>query len=801
MSDHISSIVQLGYRDDTVLLRPHRLDQELVDGDFDFLSIGGRLLGGEIEERFGSPVVSIERTYVHQRYYRWGQIDVLPTLEWNGFAYADAEEVIREAVRDEDGIRRPRLGHDGVISWLTSLLWGGFFKEKYSELIQWAAREDGVLMKEVLKKALGRSWASEFMDWALEERPEESALYVKEIRRALKYQQLRHSFGDTLKSVGRHWGREARLHWKPPLPLIAFLGPDGSGKSSVINGFCKYLDTMRLKQRLLHWRPYGLSERESEGAPVTSPHADPPRGWPSSVAKLGMLFSDWWLGCLTVLRHARAKTSVVVSDRYYADMLVDPIRYRYGASMRLARWAFRFFPKPDLVFIMVGDADVIYPRKKEVTLQVLKDQLIRYRALGGQLGEKARVIDVNKPLGEVIVEVCDAVEDFLRGKPYTRPVSKVDRQLRVAQFVPHYPSVEGISAYCRGLSREMDLLEPGSCPVITLRTNLDKVTGDEELLHYPHRSWNPMSLPRQLIKDLERNVHDLDGVVFHGAYHPKIGVLRKQLERMGMPYIFVPHDPYVPELTRHHAIRKWFFWHAYEKGTIQGALAVQLLASEHEEPLRRLGFNVPTEVIPNGCELETLSIVPNSDRRPDQNERVKIQFIGRMDRNHKGLDLLIMAFAEFAKIGSYDNVDLVLTGNDWEDREELETMAVKLGLQDRVIFTGPRPEHSLVILSEADLVILPSRFDGFGLCIVEAMLAARPVLVSNRAGVSSHVAEAGGGWLLEPSVEGIKKALIEACGEKERWEKMGEANREYVTNNLTWKQAAQKTLEMYRRHF
>jgi glycosyltransferase involved in cell wall biosynthesis len=172
-----------------------------------------------------------------------------------------------------------------------------------------------------------------------------------------------------------------------------------------------------------------------------------------------------------------------------------------------------------------------------------------------------------------------------------------------------------------------------------------------------------------------------------------------------------------------------------------------------------------------------------------------------MDRNHKGLDLLVEAYGRFLESGNYEDVDLILTGNDWEDRKELEDLSKRLGLKGRVIFTGPRPEHSLVIHSEADLVILPSRFDGFGLCIVEAMLASRPVLVSTKAGVSSHVREAGGGWLLEPTVDGIKEALVAACGERDKWPGMGKANHEYVVNNLTWKQAAEKTLAMYRRHF
>lgn len=786
---------------DVVLLRPHHLGDSLDGGDVDFLQQGGDDLGVRVEEAFGQPVVKIERTYVHQRYYEWGQIDVLPALEWNGWTYADAEMVIAGATVAEDGFKRPTLGHDGLISWLTSLLWGGFYKEKYDGVITRAVREDRECFREGLSWALGEGWADQMLAWAEAGEAGRSAGFVREIRRALKWQNLRRSGGDAFSNVARHWWVELKHHLSPPLPVIAFLGPDGSGKSSVISGVRKSLDRMGLQQRMMHWRPYGIKGREDLGQPVSDPHADPARGWMESVAKLFILFWDWWLASLTVMRHVRAKTSVVISDRYYHDLLVDPVRYRYGASLGLARRIFRSFPEPDLIFILVGDAEVIYPRKKEIPLNILREQLGRYRVLARQLGEKAVLVDVNRPLNEVTKAVNKQLTNFLTGRALQSAEMNETRVLRVAQFVPHYPSVEGISAYCRGLSREMNLMAPGSCPVITLRKELKNLSGEEELLHYPHASWNPMSLPGKLIDDLEKNVHQLDGIVFHGAYHPKVGMLRRHLTRIGIPYIFVPHDPYVPELTGHHAIRKWVFWQLFEKHTIHEAVAVQLLASEHEGPLRERGFDIPTEVIPNGCELETLAEIPENPRVPGKGKRVRIQFIGRMDRNHKGLDLLVEAYGRFLKSGDYDDVDLILTGNDWEDRKELEALSKRLGLEGRVIFTGPRPEHSLVIHSEADLVILPSRFDGFGLCIVEAMLAARPVLVSTRAGVSGHVREAGGGWLLEPTVDGIKEALVAACRERDNWPGMGKANRDYVVNNLTWKQAAEKTLAMYQRHF
>ncbi|MDB4713562.1 hypothetical protein OAF14_00405 [Akkermansiaceae bacterium] len=582
----------------TILLRPHDFDSEDEGGDYDFLEVGGDQLGLRIEEKLGTPLVKITRTYVHQRYYEWGQIDVLPSLEWNGFRYADTEAVIAAAVVGPDGIRRPRLGHDGFISWLTSLLWGGFYKEKYDEIITRAAHEDRDCFYQSLEWALGVGWADEMMEWALRGDARKSAKHVKSIRRALKWKQFRRSGGDTICGVVRHWWCEALHHLKPQLPMLAFVGPDGSGKSSVIEGVSEKLNHMGLQQKFLHWRPYGVQGREDLGQPVSNPHADPPRGWLSSTVKLGVLFWDWWLASLTVLKHARAKTSLVISDRYYNDMLVDPVRYRYGAGLGLARRVFKIFPEPELVFVLVGDPEIILPRKREIPMDVLSQQLVLYRNLERRLGERARLINVNDSLEDVIEDVFGHLKTYLRGEKKKSFKADMSRHLRVAQFVPHYPSVEGISAYCRGLSKEMNLISPRSCPVITLRTELKNLSGDEELLHYPHDSRNPMSLPKNLILDLENNVHQLDGVVFHGAYHPKVGMLRRHLTRIGIPFIFVPHDPYVPELTQHHALRKWVFWHVFEKRTIRNAVAVQLLAGEHEKPLRELGFDIPTEVIP-----------------------------------------------------------------------------------------------------------------------------------------------------------------------------------------------------------
>lgn len=373
--------------------------------------------------------------------------------------------------------------------------------------------------------------------------------------------------------------------------------------------------------------------------------------------------------------------------------------------------------------------------------------------------------------------------------------------MRIAHFLPHYPGRDGSAAFCRGLSRTLNRIEPSYCPIISLRSGKIKQAENEEIIHYPNEGRRtPFHLPKCMLADLARNTHKLDGLVLHGTFNPPMATMGKHLRKHGIPYIFIPHDPYVDPLLREHRYRKFFYWHLFEKQLISGSRAVQLLDASHEKPLRDLGCEVKTIVVPNGCEPEMLNDLPHDARVPGvDSDETRILYFGRMDRNHKGLDLLLEGFAKvLAKAESHlTNVKLIMTGNDWTDRKELEALTAKLGITDQVTFTGRLPQCAMEIVADADLVILPSRFDGFGLCIVEAMLAARPVIVSSKAGVSSHVDKASGGWLTEPKAEAIAAAISTAIACRHEWKDKGLKNQAYVQNYLTWEQVAHQTRQAY----
>ena len=97
------------------------------------------------------------------------------------------------------------------------------------------------------------------------------------------------------------------------------------------------------------------------------------------------------------------------------------------------------------------------------------------------------------------------------------------------------------------------------------------------------------------------------------------------------------------------------------------------------------------------------------------------------------------------------------------------------------------------------LLCLPSRFEGFGLVVLEAMLASRVVLVSERAGVSRHVVASGCGVSVAPTVEGVTQGLQALLARRREWPAMGRLGRQYALEHLQWNHIAESALESYER--
>lgn len=195
------------------------------------------------------------------------------------------------------------------------------------------------------------------------------------------------------------------------MSLIAFLGCDGSGKSAVISGVSTAFREAGCPVTLGHWRPIAFQAGASESAAAfaDNPHGQKRRGRFSSVLKLGWLWVHWWVGWMRHLK-AQSEAGVVLFDRYHADLLVDPKRYRYGGPMFLARMASRMMPQPDLVVFLDADPDVLLQRKQEVSREALVESRAAYLSLV-KIHPRFRVVNANQPLASVIAEVVELAEN------------------------------------------------------------------------------------------------------------------------------------------------------------------------------------------------------------------------------------------------------------------------------------------------------------------------------------------------------------------------------------------------------
>jgi glycosyltransferase involved in cell wall biosynthesis len=288
----------------------------------------------------------------------------------------------------------------------------------------------------------------------------------------------------------------------------------------------------------------------------------------------------------------------------------------------------------------------------------------------------------------------------------------------------------------------------------------------------------------------------LDGnslVILNGIFYPNVYSLSQVLKKQNISYIIAPHDPYNPAIFQKKGYLKWLYWYILERRMLQQAAAVQVLDAQHGNWLRHLGIRSPILAIPNG--FSPKDVYPETSLEWSQSKTVKLFFLGRIDAYNKGLDLLLDVVEQVKGI---IDVHLTIQGPDWGDKKSLQEKVAKLSISDRVSFLEPDFNVSpSQLIQNYDIFCIPSRFEGFSLAALEAMLAGRVLLVSNIAGIATHAQISDCGIVVSPEVSAIKAGLIELVKNRLNWQTMGLNGRRYALENLTWNQIGFTALQQY----
>lgn len=259
--------------------------------------------------------------------------------------------------------------------------------------------------------------------------------------------------------------------------------------------------------------------------------------------------------------------------------------------------------------------------------------------------------------------------------------------------------------------------------------------------------------------------------------------------RTGRPYVVTPRGMLDPWALGHHRWRKRVLAWLFEKRHLGRAACLRATSEMEARHIRSFGLCNPVAVVPNGVDVpEAVPLEPEGEPT--------VLYLGRLHPK-KGVDLLLHAWSRVER--ERRDWRLRIVGNDENGhRRDLERLATDLGLR-RVSFHGPvHGAEKWTTYAAADLLVLPTRSENFGMVVAEALACATPAVVTKGAPWESIERE-GCGWWVDVDAHALARALLDATAlERNDLADMGRRGRAYVARTFAWGRVAVQMAAVYR---
>lgn len=233
--------------------------------------------------------------------------------------------------------------------------------------------------------------------------------------------------------------------------------------------------------------------------------------------------------------------------------------------------------------------------------------------------------------------------------------------------------------------------------------------------------------------------------------------IARDCRKRGIPYIISPRGSLTPWALELNRWKKKFGMWIYQASDLKNANCLHATAISELEDIRRLGFHNPVAVIPNGIVTANYPLKTLKDRKTEKKRT--LLFLSRIHPK-KGLPLLFEAWSQLP-MEITENWQIVIAG-EGNDVYSLDNLKEQINTKYREIpvkIVGPQyGSEKLRCYHDADLFILPSHSENFGMVIAEAMCCGVPTITTT--GTPWEILrQEKCGWWVEPSVNGIKEAL------------------------------------------
>jgi len=259
-------------------------------------------------------------------------------------------------------------------------------------------------------------------------------------------------------------------------------------------------------------------------------------------------------------------------------------------------------------------------------------------------------------------------------------------------------------------------------------------------------------------------------------------------QKTTVPYIVSPHGTLSRKAMNLGSKLKYPFWHLVQKPALKYVSCFHATASNEYEDIRRHNFTQPVAIIPNGVDIPELVEYEKNDERT-------LLFLSRIHPN-KGIDNLLNAWKIVQS--KFPEWELKIVGPDnFGHLDEMKKLSAKLKLS-RVKFTGPLfGQEKQMAYQQADLFVLPTYSENFGMAVAEALAAGTPAIVTKGApweGLNTHGA---GQWIdigVDPLVASLEDMMSRS---REELMQMGLNGREWMKRDFSWDKIGAQMVETY----
>ena len=311
--------------------------------------------------------------------------------------------------------------------------------------------------------------------------------------------------------------------------------------------------------------------------------------------------------------------------------------------------------------------------------------------------------------------------------------------------------------------------------------------------------WTGFSL--QLTLFLIANIRSYDLIHIHELWHYPGFIAYLNCRLNNIPYVVSTHGELDEWCLKHKMIRKMLYSTFIQKHILKNSEFIQVATRMEKISLEQYLDNDVRNVviIPNGVDLRELKSLPMKNvfrnKYSGLSNKKIILFLSRIHPK-KGIDILIKSFAKLDKI--YENLALVIAGpDDPSYKAQILKVIDSLGLRQKIFFPGMlKGEEKLAAYNDAEVFVLPSYAENFGIVVVEAMAIGTPVVISDKVGLWHEIQDYNAGIVVKVNPESVADGITRIL-EKSDLRKDISYNAKTLVKEFALDLVAQKLTQFY----